>query len=203
MTETLSLAEIAEAIRSCTRCPLHQTRRNPVPGEGPEDARVMLVGEAPGYYEDRSGRPFVGAAGRVLDELLALAGLRRDQVFITNIIKCRPPKNRDPKPEELQACQPYLRQQILAIDPDVIVTLGRFSMQYFLPGAKISQVHGRPFRRGKRWIVPMYHPAVALYRPPLRAVMEEDYRALGKALREWGILPDDAPDSEAASQEGD
>ncbi|NPA07280.1 MAG: uracil-DNA glycosylase [Chloroflexi bacterium] len=199
MTTPPSLEAIAQAIRSCTRCPLHRTRRNPVPGEGPADAAVMLVGEAPGYYEDRSGRPFVGAAGRVLDEMLAIAGLRRDQVFITNIIKCRPPGNRDPKPEELRACQPYLRDQILAIDPRVIVTLGRFSMAYFLPGAKISQVHGRPVRRGDRWIVPMYHPAVALYRPPLRAVMEADYRALGQALRAWGILPDASPSSQEVS----
>ncbi len=185
MNPAQALAALAEEIRLCTRCPLHRTRTHAVPGEGPADARVMLFGEAPGYYEDRSGRPFVGAAGRFLDRLLHLAGLAREQVFITNIVKCRPPRNRDPLPQEVEACTPYLERQLTLIDPPVVVTLGRFAMAYFLPQERISRVHGRPFRVGTRWVVPMYHPAAGLYREALRPVIEEDFRRLGAYLKEW------------------
>ncbi len=178
MQQRERLAEIAEQIRSCTRCPLHQTRTRAVPGEGPAQPRVMLIGEAPGFYEDRSGRPFVGAAGRFLNALLARAGLTREEVFITNIVKCRPPRNRDPLPAEVEACKPYLEEQIRLLNPQVIVTLGRFAMAYFLPQARISRVHGQPFQVGDRWVVPMYHPAAGLYREALRPVIETDFDRL-------------------------
>ncbi len=191
MQQRERLAEIAEQIRSCTRCPLHQTRTRAVPGEGPAQPRVMLIGEAPGFYEDRSGRPFVGAAGRFLNALLARAGLTREEVFITNIVKCRPPRNRDPLPAEVEACKPYLEEQIRLLNPQVIVTLGRFAMAYFLPQARISRVHGQPFQVGDRWVVPMYHPAAGLYREALRPVIEADFdrlRAFLDALSRQGKL---------------
>lgn len=191
MQQRERLAEIAEQIRSCTRCPLHQTRTRAVPGEGPAQPRVMLIGEAPGFYEDRSGRPFVGAAGRFLNALLARAGLTREEVFITNIVKCRPPRNRDPLPAEVEACKPYLEEQIRLLNPQVIVTLGRFAMAYFLPQARISRVHGQPFQVGDRWVVPMYHPAAGLYREALRPVIETDFdrlRAFLDALSRQGKL---------------
>ncbi len=172
-----SLEAIGRAVRACRACDLHRTRTHAVPGEGPATARVMLIGEAPGAHEDRTGRPFVGAAGKTLDRLLNLAGLRREQVFITNLVKCRPPKNRDPRPAELAACRPFLRGQIALLDPVLIFTLGRFALQYFFPGARIGQLHGKPVQRGPRWIVPMYHPAAALYRPALAPVLEADFRA--------------------------
>ncbi len=170
-----SLAEVAQAIRTCRACDLHRTRTHPVPGEGPADARVLLIGEAPGAQEDRTGRPFVGAAGRMLARLLRRAGLRREQVFITNLVKCRPPRNRDPRPAEVAACRPYLQAQIRLLDPGLVFTLGRFALQTFLPGARISAWHGRPIQRENRWIIPMYHPAAALYRPALIPVMEADF----------------------------
>lgn len=178
MTTWPSLDAIAAAVRSCRACDLHRTRTRAVPGEGPADARVMLVGEAPGYHEDRTGRPFVGAAGKTLDALLARAGLRREQVFITNIVKCRPPKNRDPRPAEIAACRPYLQAQITLLDPGLLILLGRFALGLFLPGARIGEWHGKPVRRGRRWLVPMYHPAAALYRPALKTVLEADFAAV-------------------------
>lgn len=186
------LAEMAKQIQSCTRCPLHRTRTRAVPGEGPDRPRVMLIGEAPGFYEDRSGRPFVGAAGKFLNALLARAGLSREEVFITNILKCRPPRNRDPLPAEVEACKPYLEEQIRLLNPRVIVTLGRFAMAYFLPQARISRVHGQPFQVGARWVVPMYHPAAGLYRESLRPVIEADFdklRSLLATLDRQGALP--------------
>ncbi len=178
MTLWTSLDAVAAAVRACQKCALHRTRTHAVPGEGPASARIMLIGEAPGYHEDRSGRPFVGAAGKLLERLLARAGLRREQVFITNIVKCRPPKNRDPRPEEIAACRPYLQAQITLLDPALLFTLGRFALQYFFPGARIGQMHGRAVQRGQRWIVPMYHPAAALYRPALAQVLEDDFAAV-------------------------
>jgi DNA polymerase len=160
-----ALARIADEIVACTRCELHKTRTKSVPGEGPADARIMLIGEAPGWNEDQQGRPFVGAAGRFLEELLASAGMTRDEVFITNVVKSRPPGNRDPLPDEIAACAPFLERQIEVIDPDVIVTLGRFSMARWFPGERISRIHGQPKRVGRRLIVPMYHPAAALHQP--------------------------------------
>jgi DNA polymerase len=144
----------------------------------------MLIGEGPGWHEDQQGRPFVGAAGKFLNELLAQAGLKREDVFITNVVKCRPPGNRDPLPDEIAACAPYLDRQIAAIDPDVVVTLGRFSMARWFPGERISRIHGQPKRDGRRLIVPMYHPAAALHQAALRGAIEEDFAKLPKFLAE-------------------
>lgn len=178
------LEEIAEQVRGCPKCELSRTRTNAVPGEGDLHAEVMLVGEGPGFYEDREGRPFVGNAGNFLNELLAKAGLQREEVFITNVVKCRPPGNRDPLPDEIAACAPYLEGQIEAIDPAVIVTLGRFSMARWFPGERISKIHGQAKRQGRRLIVPMYHPAAALHQSSLRATIEEDFERLPKFLAE-------------------
>src|SRR3954447_13779375 len=178
------LAQIANEIRACERCELHRTRTKSVPGEGPADARVMLIGEAPGWNEDQQGRPFVGAAGRFLQELLASAGMTRDEVFITNVVKSRPPGNRDPLPDEIAACAPFLERQIEVVDPDVIVTLGRFSMARWFPGERISRIHGQPKRVGRRLIVPMYHPAAALHQQALKATIQEDFSRLPKILAE-------------------
>jgi DNA polymerase len=173
-----ALAEIADEIKVCTRCELHRTRTKSVPGEGPADARIMLIGEAPGWNEDQQGRPFVGAAGKFLEELLAKAGMSRGDVFITNVVKSRPPGNRDPLPDEIAACAPFLERQIEVIDPEVIVTLGRFSMARWFPGERISRIHGQPKQVGRRLIVPMYHPAAALHQQSLRATIEEDFGRL-------------------------
>ncbi|MDQ2654954.1 MAG: uracil-DNA glycosylase [Chloroflexota bacterium] len=178
------LDEIAAEIRVCTRCELHRTRTNSVPGEGPADARIMFIGEAPGWNEDQQGRPFVGAAGKFLEELLGAAGLKRSDVFITNVVKSRPPGNRDPLPDEIAACAPFLQRQIDAIDPDVIVTLGRFSMAKWFPGERISKIHGQPKKDGKRLIVPMYHPAAALHQQALKATILEDFAKLPRILAE-------------------
>ncbi len=143
----------------------------------------MFIGEGPGYHEDRRGRPFVGPAGQLLDELLAMAGLRRNEVFIGNVIKCRPPQNRDPQPDEISTCtQAFLFRQIEAIQPRVIVTLGRFSMNLFLPGEKISRIHGQPREVDGRLIVPMIHPAAALHQPQNRPLIEADFRRLPEIL---------------------
>jgi uracil-DNA glycosylase len=178
------LQDIAREIKICERCDLHLTRTNAVPGEGPADAEILLVGEAPGFHEDQKARPFVGNAGHLLDDLLDQAGLKREQVFITNIVKSRPPGNRDPKPEELEACTPWLEMQIELIDPLVIVTLGRFSMAQFLPGAKISQAHGKAEWVNGRMIVAMYHPAAALHQKSLRSTLESDFAKLPRYIEE-------------------
>ncbi len=191
------LDEIAAEIRVCTRCELHRTRTNSVPGEGPADARIMFIGEAPGWNEDQQGRPFVGAAGKFLEELLAAAGLKRSEVFITNVVKSRPPGNRDPLPDEIAACAPFLQRQIDAIDPDVIVTLGRFSMAKWFPGERISRIHGQPKRDGKRLIVPMYHPAAALHQQALKATILEDFAKLPRILAD----AEAARDAEAKADE--
>jgi uracil-DNA glycosylase len=176
------LAQIAAEVNVCTLCKLHRGTIKAVPGEGPADARIMLIGEAPGYNEDRQGRPFVGAAGTFLEELLALGGLRRGDVFIANVVKHRPPDNRDPESDEIAACSGYLERQIAAIDPRVIVTLGRFSMARWFPNEKISRIHGQPKWVGGRLIVPMMHPAAALHRQENRPLIEADFRRLPEIL---------------------
>ena len=191
-----ALARIADEIQVCTRCVLHKTRMKSVPGEGPADAQVMLIGEAPGWNEDQQGRPFVGAAGRFLQELLASAGMTRDEVFITNVVKSRPPGNRDPLPDEIAACAPFLERQIEVIDPDVIVTLGRFSMARWFPGERISRIHGQPKRVGRRLIVPMYHPAAALHQKALKATIQEDFSRLPKILAEAETVKRDEESSD-------
>ncbi len=176
-------------IRQCKRCPLHVGRTHAVPGDGPLDAHIMFVGEAPGFHEDQQGIPFVGAAGKFLNELLDQAGIDRDKVFIGNIIKCRPPSNRDPQINEVTACQPYLERQIELICPQVIVTLGRHSMAQAFPDEKISVVHGQPRQVGERVYFPMYHPAAALHMPSLRSTVEADFARL-RELLEGRIEPD-------------
>jgi DNA polymerase len=168
------LTELYEQVRECEKCILAQGRTNAVPGEGPKDAEIMFIGEGPGFHEDRQGRPFVGAAGNLLEELLASISLTREEVYIANVVKCRPPGNRDPKPEEIEACRPYLDQQIDIVRPRLIVTLGRFSMQRYFPGASISRIHGQPKRVGNMIYYPMFHPAAALHQPRWRGMVEED-----------------------------
>jgi len=151
----------------------------------------MFIGEAPGFHEDREGRPFVGAAGKYLDELLAAIGMKREHVYICNVIKCRPPQNRDPLPEEMEACRPYLERQIELVNPSVIVTISRFAMARWFPDKKISEIHGKPKRVGHRVIVPMYHPAAALHQPSLRRVLEEDFKRIPGILKELASLPEE------------
>ncbi len=178
---------VVEAIRRCTRCPLHRTRKNPVPGEGPLNARVMFVGEAPGRNEDEQGRPFVGAAGSLLNKLLEEAGLRRSEVYITNVVKCRPPGNRDPTDEEIEACLPYLVEQVKIIRPAVIVALGRHAGRtlFRLAGLRwesLAKHRGRVYDAtiaGVRVrLTVTYHPAAALYKPPLREALLEDFKTV-------------------------
>ncbi len=176
------LETLADQIRKCTLCPLHQGRTQAVPGEGPEDAEIMFIGEAPGFHEDRQGRPFVGASGQFLDELLQSIGLDRAKVYITNVIKCRPPGNRDPLPEEIEACRPYLDRQLEIIRPKMVVTLGRFSMARYFPNARISRIHGKPKKIGGVLYYPMYHPAAALHQPSLRRTVEEDMKRIPELL---------------------
>ena len=170
--------EVAQQAAVCKLCQLSFARKKAVPGEGPADAAIMLIGEGPGFYENEQGRPFVGAGGQYLDELLEKAGVRRQDVFITNVVKCRPPGNRDPLPDELAACNAYLERQVEAINPQIIVTLGRFSMAKFLPNVRISEAHGRPAWVRGRLVVPMYHPAAALHQPSLKASVERDFSCL-------------------------
>lgn len=177
------LQEIAGQVAGCEKCELHFSRKKSVPGEGPAHAQVLLIGEGPGFYENEQGRPFVGQAGKFLDELLAKAGLKRETVFITNVVKCRPPGNRDPQPEELLACSGYLDQQIEAIAPQLIVTLGRFSMAKFMPNAKISEVHGQAAWVRGRLVVAMYHPAAALHQPSLKPTLEADFARLPEFVK--------------------
>jgi len=176
------MQQVAEEVAVCTRCMLHHSRKRAVPGEGPVDSQIMFIGEGPGFHENEQGRPFVGAAGKFLEELLASIGLRREQVFIGNVVKCRPPNNRDPLPDELAACSGYMERQIQALNPKVIVTLGRYSMGRFLPNAKISEVHGRSFQIKGRLIVPMFHPAAALHQPSLKPSVERDFAALPEII---------------------
>lgn len=179
-----ALTEFYEEIANCERCILSQARKNTVPGEGPEDAEIMFIGEGPGFHEDQQGRPFVGSAGRFLEELLEDIGLRREEVYICNVIKCRPPGNRDPLPEEIDACKPYLDRQIELLSPRMIVTLGRFSMERYFPGAKISHIHGQPRKVGGIIYYPMYHPAAALHQPKWRQVVKEDMSKIPQVLAE-------------------
>lgn len=185
-----ALEDVAAQIRSCTRCPLHVGRTQAVPGDGPVDALIMFIGEAPGFHEDQQGIPFVGAAGRLLNELLEQVGIDRHKVYITNVIKCRPPGNRDPREEEVSLCKPYLDEQIALISPQVIVTLGRHSMARAFSEEKVSAVHGHPRRVGDHVYFPMYHPAAALHQPSLRSTIEADFDRL-RELLEGRIQPED------------
>jgi len=178
------LEEIASEVRQCKLCGLHKERTNAVPGEGPADALVMFIGEAPGREEDAQGRPFVGPAGRYLNGLLDRAGLEREQVFITNIVKCRPPANREPTASEVEACRPYLDGQIACICPKVICLLGRPATTSLLdPSATMSEVHGQTFERDGIIYIPLYHPAAALHNQRLAPVLIEDFVRLGEVLK--------------------
>lgn len=192
-----SLAQIDREVSNCTECPLHQNRSRAVPGEGPENAEVMLIGEAPGFNEDKQGRPFVGAAGQFLDKLLASANLKREDVYITNTVKCRPLNNRDPLPVEMATCRKYLDRQIAAISPKVIVTLGRHSLTSFLPKETISKARGRPRSVNGTTLFPMYHPAAALHQQSLREVIESDIKKLPDLLK---AAPDPEPEREKESE---
>lgn len=183
------LEEIAAQIRVCTRCPLARSRTHAVPGEGPAQADIMLIGEGPGFHEDQQGRPFVGAAGKYLDELLAGIQLKRSDTFITNVVKCRPPGNRDPLPEEIEACRVWLDRQIETIQPKVIVTISRYAMARWFPNEKISTIHGRARRFGDRLVVPMFHPAAALHNQNLKPLLEADFRKLPQYIREIDQVP--------------
>lgn len=169
-------------VKGCTKCILHRSRLLAVPGEGPPDARILFIGEAPGFHENRQGRPFVGAAGQFLEELLGSIGLAREEVYITNVVKCRPPGNRDPESEEIAACAPYLDRQIALLRPRLIVTLGRFSMARYFPRERISRVHGVARQVGGVLCYAMYHPAAALHQPQLRKELEEDMRKIPELL---------------------
>ena len=195
------LKEIAEQTAVCTRCKLHQSRKHAVPGSGNPHASVMFIGEGPGFHENEQGLPFVGAAGQFLDELLTEAGLTREDVFITNVVKCRPPGNRDPQEDELEACKTFLERQIAAINPDVIVTLGRISMGYFINNGRISAIHGRSFWSGGRMAVPMYHPAAALHQPSLRDVVKEDFAKLPAYIKQAQDTRRNNPDLVLPTQE--
>jgi uracil-DNA glycosylase family 4 len=186
------LDKLAEEIKECTRCGLHRGRTKAVPGEGPEDPDILFIGEAPGFHEDQQGRPFVGSAGRFLEELLDTIGLTREYVFIANVIKCRPPKNRDPLTEEIEACKPYLDRQVQLLEPKIIVTLGRFSMARAFPNARISRIHGQPRKIDGVVYYPMYHPAAALHQPSLRQVIVEDMKRIPELLERAAQMRDSA-----------
>ena len=184
MTAEDTLAQIAKEVATCQKCALYHSRKLSVPGEGPTNSEIMFIGEGPGFNENEQGRPFVGAAGKFLDELLAEAGLKRSDVWIGNVVKCRPPGNRDPLPEELAACNEYLERQIAAINPKIIITLGRFSMGKYMPGVKISQVHGQMRRVGDRFVIAMFHPAAALHQAALKPAILKDFAQLPKLLEQ-------------------
>jgi DNA polymerase len=192
--------QLVSEINGCTLCTLSAKRTRAVPGDGSRTADIMFIGEGPGFYEDRDGLPFVGPAGKLLDELLMSIGLSRQEVYITNMIKCRAPNNRDPLPGEIDACRPYLARQLDLIAPKVIVTLGRFSFARFFPGETISKARGKPRKWGDITVYPMYHPAAALHNPRLRGVIEADFRNL-PALIESGA-PEAEAEPEPAPQKG-
>lgn len=181
----IPLDELRVQVESCRRCPLCDGRTQTVFGVGNPHARVMFIGDAPGKNEDLQGEPFVGAAGHYLNELLGCAGLRREDVFIANVLKCRPPGNRDPRPEEIQTCTPFLREQTRTIDPEVLVTLGKFSTQFVLKTqVGITRLHGRVQRAGKFLVFPIFHPAAALYDGAKREALENDFVTLGQLLHQ-------------------
>lgn len=192
MTNKEELERIAEEVKRCKNCKLWQFRKNAVPGEGNPNAEIMFIGEAPGATEDDQGRPFVGAAGHLLTDLITQKlGMTRDDVFITNVVKCRPPENRDPEPDEISACSGYLDKQIEIIKPKIIVTLGRHSTNYLfmkmgIKFSSITKIRGKIFKwksnYGEVLIIPMLHPAAALYNPNLRRLLEEDFTTLKSVL---------------------
>tara|TARA_B100001123_G_scaffold117278_1_gene136511 strand:- start:840 stop:1442 length:603 start_codon:yes stop_codon:yes gene_type:complete len=194
----LDLQQVASRIHNCFDCDLSQSRTKAVPGEGPEDADLMFIGEGPGFNEDQQSRPFVGAAGQYLEELLAKININRNSVFITNMVKCRPPNNRDPFPGEIEACSKYIDEQIRLVRPKVIVTLGRHSLGKFLPGETIGKVHGKPKQIGNLIVYPIYHPAAALRRHSLRIVLENDFQLIPSLVR--GDIENESNDNHKPQQ---
>lgn len=199
--QTAALQAIANEVQACTACELHKGRTRAVPGEGPVNAELMFIGEAPGFNEDQQGRPFVGAAGKLLEELLAELGLTRHDVWIGNVVKCRPPQNRDPRPEEIAACAGYLERQIALLQPKLIATLGRYSMEKFFPGAKITRVHGQAKRDGARVLIPLFHPAYILRNMNALPDAKRDIRKIPRLLaRLEQVLAEEADTSPAAAE---
>ena len=176
------LEQVNRALRSCKKCRLSRTRTNVVPGEGDSNAEIMFIGQCPGFHEDQQGLPFVGRAGQLLDELLDSIDLKREKVFITNIVKCRPPENRDPMVDEVRACSPYLERQIKSVNPKLIITLGRFASEFFISDGKISQIHGVPHRVKGLLVFPLYHPAAALRSTGVAEELRKDVRKIPKVL---------------------
>jgi len=191
--ETDNLEKIAKEVSACEKCKLYPTRKKAVPGDGPANAKIMFIGEGPGFHENEQGRPFVGAAGKFLSDLLASIGMKREEVFITNVVKCRPPQNRDPEVDELKACNAYLERQIALINPKVIVTLGRFSMEKFFPGSKVSAIHGQARTIGGRLVVAMFHPAAALHQPQYKSLIEQDFKKLPEYIAKVEAVQAAAP----------
>ena len=180
-----ALSELCQEILVCRKCQvLAENRTKVVPGDGAEDADIMFIGEAPGWHEDQQGLPFVGPAGMLLNELIASIGLRREHVYITNVIKCRPPENRDPLPTEIHTCRHWLERQIELISPRMIVTLGRYSMAMFFPGKSISKIHGTAHKQDNIIYYAMYHPAAALHQQSLRQVVQADMLKIPSLLAE-------------------
>ena len=184
MSSTEILKEVAAEVSTCARCDLCRSRTRAVPGEGNPQAKLLFIGEGPGFHEDKQGRPFVGPSGQLLQELLKSINLKREDVFITNVVKCRPPDNRDPLPAEIDACNDYLDRQIAAIQPLVIVTLGRHSMAKFFSGEKISVIHGRPRKKDGYICIPMFHPAAALRTESYKVALREDFKKIPLVLAE-------------------
>lgn len=190
-SQRITLPEVLSEMGDCHRCPLGDGRTNMVFGVGNPDAQVMFIGEAPGKNEDLQGEPFVGAAGSFLNELLAVAGLERGDIYIANILKCRPPGNRDPQPPEIEACTPFLRDQVRAVHPDYLVTLGNYATRFVLHTERgITGLHGTVQMAGRFKVFPMFHPAAAIYDRSKREVMETDFQRLGELLREQGVERD-------------
>ena len=183
------LAEISREIHDCNKCGLSYSRKNTVPGEGPATAEILFIGEGPGFFENEQGRPFIGQAGKYLEELLHKVGLKREEVFITNVVKCRPPSNRDPQEEELTACRDYLDRQIRALHPRLIITLGRHSMARYFTDAKISMIHGNAVWIKGQMIVAMYHPAAGLHQPNLKPAIEKDFLKLPEYIQKARTTP--------------
>ena len=198
-----TLSKLYEEITLCQLCEIAKYRTKTVPGEGAEDAEIMFIGEAPGWHEDQQGRPFVGPAGQYLDQLLALIGLKRQQVYIGNVIKCRPMENRDPLPSEILNCRKWLERQIEVIQPKMIVTLGRYSMAMFFPGKSISKIHGTAQKRDNVVYYAMYHPAAALHQQSLRQAIEADMLKIPALLAEVKNITEAEPQPQQLSMFGD
>lgn len=202
MSDEQELEKLAKQIVVCTKCELHRSRKKAVPGEGPTHVEIMLIGEGPGFHENEQGRPFVGAAGKFLDQLLEQAGVTRADVWITNVVKCRPPGNRDPLPDEIEICTSnYLQHQIRIVNPNIIVTLGRFSMGLFFKGAKITQIHGQMRKVEDRFVIAMYHPAAALHQMALKPAIMADFARLPELLKQARAELGKAPGKEAKKEE--